>query len=193
MELILTPGPLLKSAASFARERTIRRELRRWWADEPVAWAAWLMLNPSNAGETREDPTSLRVNHFTAAWNLGGWIGVNLYPWISSSPAQIWERANWEHHGPDWGSRDDLQANLEDIERVARMASIRIVAFGAEPIKRDQFWLEQCLEAFSQPSDCGADERLFCLGTSKNGQPLHPMARGRMRVSDDQRPVLWNL
>jgi hypothetical protein len=189
--LTLTAERPLKGSARFSRNRTRRRELRRWWSEDSIAWAAWLMINPSNAGELREDPTSLRVTHFTRAWGFGGWIAVNLYPFISSDPARVWDWADWQRQGPDWEARDDLQANLEDIERAARMASIRIVAFGAEPIERDQIWLEHCLEAFGQPSDCGSDERLFCLGTSKNGQPLHPMARGRLRVPNDQQPVVW--
>ena len=183
----------MRRSALFARDRSLRRELRRWWLAEPINnWAVWLMLNPSNDGELREDPTALRVTHFTAQWGYGGWIGVNLYPFISSTTDALWRWADWEHAGPEWSIRDDLAANLEDIERVARMASIRVVAFGAQPIERDQHWLEQCLEAFEQPTDVGGDERLFCLGTNKNGQPLHPMARGKLRVPDSIQPLLWH-
>jgi hypothetical protein len=149
------------------------------------------MLNPSNAGEVRDDPTALRVTHFTVREGFDGWIGINLYPFISSTPEEMWKWADWESQGPEWSIRDDLAANLEDIERVARVSAIRIVAFGAQPIEHDQFWLEQCLEAFEQPSECGADERLWCLGVNKYGQPLHPMARGKMRVRDDAPLVVW--
>ena len=178
-------------SAQFARERTVRREIRRWWVNEPTKWAAWLMLNPSDAGAQRNDPTSLRVTHFSCAWGFHGWIGVNLYPFVSSTPDAMWRRAHWENNGPDWYARDDMAANLEDIERVGRMVAMRIVAFGSAPVERDQMWVEECLEAFAQPSDCGADERLYCLGKSKNGQPLHPMARGKWRVPDDRQPMLW--
>jgi hypothetical protein len=181
----------MRSSALFARDRTLRREIRRWWTDEPIAWAAWLMLNPSNATERTDDLTALRVTQFTARWGYGGWIGVNLYPFIASKPAQMWRWADWKSGGPEWSVRDDLAANLEDIERVARLASLRIVAFGAEPIRRDPAWLEQCLEAFQQPADRGGDERLFCLSMTKHGQPLHPLARGKHRVADTAPPFLW--
>jgi hypothetical protein len=184
--------PVLHRDATFARGGTLRRELRRWWADEPVEWAVWLMLNPSDAGTSREDPTSMRVTHFTRAWGFGGWIGVNLYPFVASAPAAMWEWAMWQDRTPDRGVRDDLAANLEDIERVARMARIRVVAFGAQPAVRDPEWLEKCLVAFGRPAFSG-DENFYCLGETKDGQPLHPMARGRNRVPDDRRPTLWQV
>lgn len=43
------------------------------------------MLNPSDAGERRNDPTALRVTNFTRAWGYDGWIGVNLYPFIAAA------------------------------------------------------------------------------------------------------------
>lgn len=79
------------------------------------------------------------------------------------------------------------------IEDVGRLASLRMVAFGAEPEKRSPHWVEACLEAFRQPAHIApfADERLYCLGTTKDGQPIHPLARGKWRVPDDQQPIVW--
>lgn len=183
---------LIQSDVVFSRNRENRCELRRWWTDPPVRWAAWLMLNPSDANAVRDDPTTRLVTHFTREWGYDGWIIVNLYPFISSVPARMWAWAAWENNGPDWYARDDQQANLSDIERVGRLASIRIVAFGVQPLQRCQEWLEQCLEAYSQPADNpDADERLYCLGKSITGQPLHPMARGKNRISRAAQPVLW--
>jgi hypothetical protein len=188
----LSQAVAVKGRALFARGRTVRREIRRWWVETPTRWVAWLMLNPSIAGERRDDPTTLRVTRFTQSWGFDGWIGVNLYPFVSSDPAAMWQRANRERNGPDWYARHDMQANCADLERVARLSCLRVVAFGAAPIERDQGWLEQCLEAFGQPADLPErDSRLYCLGVSKSGHPLHPMARGRMRVPDNAQPILW--
>lgn len=182
----------IKGAALFSRDKTMRREIRRWWSPEPISWVAWLMLNPSTAAENRNDPTALRVTHFTKSWGYGGWIGINLYPLITSDPRIMWAWRQWDKRGPDWYARDALQDNLSDIDRVARLASLRIVAFGTEPFKRDRGWLEQCLEAFGQPSNLpGTDERFYCLGTNKDGQPLHPLARGKLRVPNDTKPIFW--
>lgn len=183
----------IRGSARFSRDGTLRHEIRRWWVDEPKRWAAVLMLNPSVAAKDRNDPTALRVTHFLKASGCDGWIGVNLYPFIASEPSAMWKWANWEANGPDWFARDSLQANLGDIETAARASSLRIVAFGAAPIEHDEAWLEQCLEAFGQPADIdGADEQLYCLGVNKAGQPLHPLARGKMRIPDSTRLVLWS-
>lgn len=178
-------------SARFSREGTLRNEIRRWWVPEPTRWACWLMLNPSLAAKDRNDPTALRVTHFSQAFGCDGWIGVNLYPFIASEPSAMWRWANWQAHGPAWDVRDDLLANLADIERVARLSTLRMVAFGAAPVYHDESWLEQCLEAFGQPSDIDADEQLYCLGTNSTGQPLHPLARGKIRVPDNQPRIPW--
>lgn len=182
----------IAGSARFSRDGTLRKEIRRWWVKEPKAWAAWLMLNPSVAAKDRNDPTALRVTHFSEAFGCDGWIGVNLYPFISSKPAEMWRWANWEAHGPAWDVRDDLLANLSDIEDVARMSTLRMVAFGASPVYHDEPWLQQCLEAFGQPADSrDKDEQFYCLGVNSTGQPLHPLARGKMRVANNQQPIPW--
>lgn len=185
--------PLLRGSARFSQEGTLRNEIRRWWVKEPTRWAAWLMLNPSVAGKTVNDPTAQRVTHFSKAAGCDGWIGVNLYPFVSSTPDKMWAWANWENHGPAWDVRDALQQNLHDIEEAARASVLRIVAFGASAIYHDEPWLEQCLEAFGQPANTeGADERFYCLGVNTSNQPLHPMARGKMRISDNRSLCLWS-
>jgi hypothetical protein len=182
----------ITGSARFSRDGTLRNEIRRWWVKEPRSWAAWLMLNPSTAAKDRNDPTALRVTHFSQAYGCDGWIGVNLYPFISSTPAEMWRWANWQAHGPAWDVRDDLLANLAHIERVARLSTLRMVAFGAAAVYHDEPWLEQCLEAFGQPADRpDADEQFYCLGVNSMGQPLHPLARGKMRVPNTQQPILW--
>lgn len=180
-------------SARFACDGTLRREIRRWWVDKPVRWAAWLLLNPSIAASDRNDPTALRVTHFSKAAGCDGWIGVNLYPFIASEPSAMWAWADWEANGPAWDVRDSLLANLGDIEEAARQSRLRMVAFGAAPIDHDEVWLEQCLEAFGQPAnDPDADEQFYCLGVNKSGQPLHPLARGKMRVPDSTKPMVWS-
>src|SRR5271154_6828524 len=138
----------IMGSARFSRQGTLRNEIRRWWVKEPIRWAAWLMLNPSTATQDRNDPTARRVTHFSKAAACDGWIGVNLYPFIASQPSEMQKWANWETNGPAWDVRDDLQANLIDIEKAARSSVLRFVAFGALAILFDEPWLEQCLESF---------------------------------------------
>lgn len=188
----------IEGDALFARNRTIRRQLRRWWVERPKRWLAWMMLNPSDASEKKNDPTMGRVIHFGRSWGYDGVIVVNMYPFVASDPREMWFRRAWMNNGPDWYTRDDLNANLNDIERVGRLSCCRIVAFGAAPFVKDQPWLEQCVEAFRQPfdyPDSGReyDERLYCLGHTQNMQPIHPLARGKWRVSNEAKPILWRI
>lgn len=193
MTFALSAPPAIQGSARFSRDGTLRNEIRRWWVDQPAKWAVWLMLNPSTAAKDRNDPTALRVTHFSKAFGCDGWIGVNLYPFVTSDPRAMWRWANWEAHGPAWDVRDALLGNVADIEDAARIATIRMVAFGAQPSYHDEEWLEQCLEAFGQPADVdGADEYFYCLGVNSTGQPLHPLARGKMRVPDTQQPIHWS-
>lgn len=192
----LSPDLVDEGDATFARNGTLRRELRRWWVERPKRWAAWLMLNPSHAGLKKNDPTMHRVIHFTKSWGYDGCIVANAYPFISSDPREMWKWADWENNGPDWSARDDMQANLADIERIGRMSCLRVAAFGAQPAEHDEPWLWQCLEAFGQPFDYpdakwSYIEELHCLGVNKSGQPLHPLARGKMRVPDNALPLPW--
>ncbi|MES2341665.1 MAG: DUF1643 domain-containing protein [Pseudomonadota bacterium] len=177
---------VLKGSAIFSPDRTLRYEIRRWWAERPTLWAAWLMQNPSVAGAERSDPTADRVTHFSKAAGCDGWIGVNLYPYVSSRPDAMWRWAAWHRNGPDWSARDALQANLAQIERVAREAHLRLAAFGASAALHDEPWVETCLMAFTPD-----DRPMRCLGTGKSGWPLHPMARGRSRVPDDRPLAIW--
>ncbi len=174
----------------FSLERTCRRALRAAWVEHPTRWAAWMMLNPSDADAMRDDPTTHRVTHFSKAWGYDGWVIVNCYPFIASQPSDMWERVAGAR-ADTYEDRDALHRNLTDIEAAGRAAAVRIVAFGNGPA-RDETWLEMCLEAFRQPSDVGADDHLVCLGTTKAGWPLHPLARGRHRVPNTQQPVPWS-
>ena len=182
------PNEMHKSAR-ISKCGTFRWTLKRSWGGG--ALAVWLMLNPSTADGTHDDPTIKRCINFTRAWGYPGFVVVNLYPFRSPSPAELWKWADWERNGPDWYARDAIHRNAGVIEAAGRAAAVRVVAFGAQPVQHDQAWLEECLEAFRQPSDISADETLYCLGVNSTGQPLHPMARGKMRVPDDATLQVW--
>ena len=144
-----------------------------------------MMLNPSDAGAEKNDPTMLRVIKFSQSWGYDGCIVVNLYPYISSDPREMWKWSRWLDNGPDWYARDDMMQNLIEIGAAGRMSCLRVLAFGAQPALRDQAWIEQCLERFEQDGSCA------CLGRTATGQPIHPLARGKHRVSDAAQPIVW--
>ena len=169
-----------------------RLGLRRWWKDQPERWVAWLMLNPSEAGRKPSDPTMNRVNHFTKTWGFDGCIVVNLYPFVAPRKADMWswrdalrdrDGINWWHYSAE------MECNLIQIEEAGRSSSLRIVAFGVNPVK-DPIWVKMCLDKFEQHSD-GTQKRFRCLDTTKEGWPTHPHARGKYRVDDDAKDKPW--
>jgi hypothetical protein len=157
---------------------TFRFTLSREWSDQ---WprCAWLMLNPSTADASIDDPTIRRIVKFADAWGYGAVDVVNLAPLRTSQPANLWpwlDSANLE-------KLEVMLRNVDHIARIAEGAALRVVAFGAEAGARHPDVTRAALEAFRD----GA----VCLGTNAAGWPLHPMARGRMRVPDNAASKFW--
>ena len=115
-------------------------------------------------------------------WGYGGLCVVNLYPFRSSSPAECRRWAAWKNNGPDWDARDVLQKNALTVGALAQRAALTVAAWGAATWATN--WAEQLIEDH-------LPERLFCLGTTTDGAPKHPLARGKHRVPDDVVPVRW--
>tara|TARA_R110002020_G_scaffold185004_1_gene382468 strand:+ start:3460 stop:4062 length:603 start_codon:yes stop_codon:yes gene_type:complete len=160
--------------------------LRRWWSAGP--YVCWIMLNPSTADASRNDPTLHEVIRFTRLWGFGGLVVVNLYPFISSSPAACRRWAKWgaPGRGPDWYVRDRLWKNEDVIAREARAADLVVAAWGAGAWDGD--WVNHVIETVQSEAPFPA---LHCLGKTASGAPKHPLARGIHRVPRDQSPIIW--
>jgi hypothetical protein len=171
----------IKKTASISPCGQYRWTLSRKWGDGKQA--CWLMLNPSTADATQDDPTIRRVIHFTTAWGFHGFTVVNLYPFRSSSPAECRRWADWENNGPDWYARDALQNNAAIVAREAKDAAMIVAAWGGSAWDTD--WIENIIEEIADNLD------IYCLGITDSGSPKHPMARGNHRIPDDQKPILW--
>lgn len=175
----------IKREANMSHDGKIRWSLARWlhFIDRSK-FIAILMNNPSNANDQIDDPTIKRCIHFAHLWGYDGLVVVNKYPYVTPYPNVCKKWADWDKpNNPDWAVRDILQKNLTVIENMGRNASLRLAAFGN--IQNDEDWTNLCLEAFNQGG------KLHCLGITKNGSPKHPMARGKHRIPDDQKPLLW--
>lgn len=177
------PAPSIHKAAELSPCGTYRWTLSRWWGEG--ARVCWVMLNPSKADASIDDPTILRCIHFTKSWGFPGLTVVNLYPFRSSDPAECrrWA-AQFEHSE---SVADTIIKNERLIIRTAEQAAVVVAAWGAAAWVRDVgFMAIVAMAEFSLPPP-----EVYCLGTTASGAPKHPLARGRHRVSDDQRPVLW--
>jgi hypothetical protein len=137
-----------------------RYVLGRRWGDGPHV--AFIMLNPSRADATADDPTIRRCLGFARAWGFEALEVRNLFAWRSANP-----RALLAVPDPTGGRRGDREL------RAAAAADLVVVAWGAwVPFTRDR-------AALALLGGC----RLMCLGRTRNGQPRHPLyVRGDTRL-----------
>ncbi len=167
----------------------------RWWLtrrwQKEGARVCWVMLNPSTADASADDPTLRRCIHFSRSWGYGGLVVVNLYPFRTPDPRELRRLAAWEKHGPDYATRDDMLSNAQVVRRTAlqveREGGIVVAAWGAGAW--DEGWVEHVVEQLER--DVAHPPTLYCLGVTSSGAPKHPLARGVHRVPDDQNAVPW--
>ncbi len=170
--------PMIRSAAISNCGR-YRWWLKREWGDGPKI--AWIMLNPARADDQRDDPTIRRVIHFSRSWGFGAATVVNLYPFRSTIPAEC---RRWTASSPTT-LRKKIRENDQAISEIVRDTGAIVAAWGTVgwAQKRAKLLVADLVRA-GAPS-------LQCLGTTLDGSPLHPMARGRKRVPDDRLPAPW--
>jgi len=139
-----------------------RYMLTRTW-DESLAPIVWVMLNPSSADATKDDPTVRRCVRFAADWGHGGIIVVNLFARRATNPDEL------ARHRKGDALEDDK--NNQAIMHVAWGRRV-ICAWGAHPAARLRGLYgprhEEVLALFK-------GRKLECLGVTKGGQPRHPL------------------
>ncbi len=135
-------------------------------------WLLWVMLNPSTATGLVDDPTIRRITAWSKLWGFDGFLVVNLYAHRSSKPAHL--RTARYPVGPE---------NDRAIQAALRHQAQIVVAWGdcRYPARIDDVRRLIVRSGY----------RLWCLGTTKNGNPKHPLARGRERIPDDQELHRW--
>ncbi len=143
---------------------------REWRPDCPRL--LWIMLNPSTANETEDDPTLRRCITFSRAWSYGRLEVVNLYAWRTPSPSDL------ACVPSPVGSENDRY-----IREAALRAARIIVAWGAHPLAQER--ARQVLALLNQP--------VWCLGTTRAGHPRHPLYLGRETALRPFEPVAASL
>ncbi|MEO1575545.1 MAG: DUF1643 domain-containing protein [Pseudomonadota bacterium] len=127
----------------------------------------FVMLNPSTADASEDDPTIRRCMGYAKAWGAAELTVVNLYALRATDPAELWKvddpvgpqngfymfAALSLHHQVvcAWGANAEPDAVLH-FERRARLARVP----------------------------------LLCLGINKDGSPKHPLY-----LRKDLEPVPW--
>lgn len=153
------PG-LDQDSATISDCGRYRYALTRGWGPDPRA--IWIMLNPSTADAQFDDPTIRRCKAFSRAWGCGALSVVNLYGWRATDPAELKMLKPAEAIGPDNDSHI-LTAAFNSAEKDWPL----VAAWGANAEPGRAARVVELVTA--------AGARLHCLGTTKAGQPRHPL------------------
>ncbi|MCB9492102.1 MAG: DUF1643 domain-containing protein [Dehalococcoidia bacterium] len=154
----------MKRSASFSRDRRYRYELGRRWGLGPAV--TWVMLNPSTADATVDDPTIRRCIDFSRSWGFGALRVVNLFALRTPEPSALLHVDDLLGPGGDRRLREVLRAVLRAADEV-------VVAWGNVHPR-----LGARVEAIASllPAETS------CLGLTARGEPRHPLyVRGDTR------------
>lgn len=168
-QLVREEAPTLfgGTAAVFNEARTHRYLLLRRWAPdgEPLVM---VMLNPSTATATTDDPTITRCMKLARREGCAALAVVNLFGVRATDPADM------RRHPDPVGER-----NGEFIAACCLPGRLVVAAWGAHGGH-----LGRAAEVTRMLTASGVS--LVCLGVTANGEPKHPLARGRSRIAPDQ-------
>ncbi|SON54256.1 hypothetical protein HDIA_0715 [Hartmannibacter diazotrophicus] len=143
---------MIESSAVISTCGQYRYRLFRRWKSGPTC--VFIMLNPSTADGTQDDPTIRRCIGFAKREHCGALEVVNLFAFRATSPADL-KRAEYPLG----------QENNVYIARALSKTGPLIAAWGAHGVflGRDRAVLNM------------AGGLLQCLGKTKQGHPRHPL------------------
>lgn len=126
----------------------------------------WIGLNPSTADESQLDPTLTRIRAFSEREGYDGFLMTNLFGFRATDPQDM-VRAR-DPVGPD---------NDAALLTAARRCDQVVAAWGAHGVHQER------ARAVAQ---LFARHKLWCLGTTKDGHPRHPLY-----IKGDQPLIRW--
>lgn len=152
--LMFFEGP--ESGADISPCGTYRYSLWRG-ACHSSGMVNWILLNPSTAGETVNDPTVRRLIAYTKDWGYGDLVLTNLFALRSTDPGALKDHP--DPIGPD---------NDRYIIEYARKACVVVCAWGAHgTLKGRAATVRRMLAEAAIAAQC--------LAKTKGGEPGHPL------------------
>ena len=158
--------------AIVSNSGTYRYQLQRDLEHDNELTCLFIMLNPSTADATKNDPTLRRCMGFAERWGFGRLEVVNLFSLRATDPARLCGRPAQQLYGPE---------HWKHFSRAVKRADRIVCGWGAHPACR--------LEGPSAAEwlHTGGHKPL-CLGLTKAGAPRHPLY-----VKGDTVPYLLEL
>lgn len=147
--------------------RTYRYRLTRPYSPT-VPPVLWVMLNPSTADETADDPTIRRCIGFQSRWCgyavPGAVEVVNLFARRATDPKELRDAVGFLDLVGPYNDEHIMAAGAEMAETPG---SRIVVAWGAQSFAKQRARVVAALlRTYGQ---------LYCLGTTKDGSPRHPL------------------
>lgn len=142
---------------AWSPDKLYRYALWRLWSNIAAPrYVLWVMLNPSTADETQDDPTIRRCVQFSKDWGYDGLCVCNLFAFRATDPADM--KAAADPVGDD---------NDYWIARVSTDAALIVAAWGEHGIWQNR---ERAVRLLLP--------NLHFLSLNKSGQPAHPLYLG---------------
>jgi hypothetical protein len=143
--------------AHFSADRKYRWSLRRIW--QPAApLVCYVLLNPSTADETLNDPTVSRCQTRALNDGFGGLLVVNIFAWRSTDPADLYQIID-----PVGGLPNDMA-----ITDAALESDLVVCGWGKHGALRDRG--KEVLELIRR-----AGKVPHALRINSDGSPAHPL------------------
>lgn len=146
-----------------------RYSLIREW-DPSRKRILWLLMNPSVATETGDDPTVAKCQRFSRKWGYGSMAVANSFAYRCTDQKRLLETP--DAIGPD---------NNTHILRLASEADKIMICFGTPHHKELQ---GRGVEVADMLRKNG--HKLYVLKLSTKGRPYHPLY-----LSEKLEPILW--
>lgn len=149
------PGIGVERGAEISRCGLYRYRLWRVW-DAKLPRLLWIMINPSTADADRDDPTIRRCVAFAKAWGFGGIEVINLFAFRTPKPSELYD-FDGDRFGPGF---------MAGVHRAVRNCAEAVAAWGV------------CKYVLSKAIPEVIHRRgipIWCLGTTKDGHPRHPL------------------
>lgn len=145
---------LRKQRAVFSPDRVYRYALWRGGDLFTSAFIAFIGLNPSTADEVQDDPMIRRCKGFANRLGYSAFVMLNLFTYRSTDPHRL--RIPDNPTGPE---------NDAWIKIVCDQAELTIACWGNHGMYRNR----------SRKVRDMLGAGLYCLGTTKDGEPRHPL------------------
>ena len=152
---------MLTMGAQFSECRRYRYSLTRAWAAGPVV--TWIMLNPSSADETRDDPTIKKCIGYSLNQGFAGLVILNLFGFRSTYPHSLMTIDD------PVGPRNDAALSTQVGARTPF-----VCAWGNEPFRSAAVARKLGPRVFDVLRTL-AGEDLRVLKLTELGQPAHPL------------------